>query len=74
MKTYSVIMIDGTQYTVPPRLGLIVRGICQDDRLHAMAQIAFDWLQLTVNNKGRSNEIAVSAGSDKTLVDAKAKM
>ena len=62
MKTYTVITINDRQYHVAPECAKMLETVCQDERYQRMFAIPFEWLRLTVNQRGKSVKVEVAGG------------
>lgn len=62
MKTYTVITINDRQYHVAPEFARMLETVCQDERYQNMFAIPFEWLRLTVNQRGKSVKVEVAGG------------
>lgn len=61
-KTYTLIVINDRQYHVTAECARMIEAVCQDERYQTMFQIPFDWLRLTVNQRGKSVKVEVAGG------------
>ena len=53
MKEYAVVVIDGKQYSVHPRMAQIFEELSQRDDYNHLFELAFEWYKLHVDWKGR---------------------
>ena len=53
MKEYAIVIIDGNQYTVHPRMAAIFEELSQRDDYSRLFELAFEWYKLHVDCKGR---------------------
>jgi hypothetical protein len=62
MIEYTIITVNDRQYHVSPECARMLEAVCKDKRYQDMFAIPFEWLRLTVNQRGKSVKVEMAGG------------